>query len=158
MRTIYDPILKATVTLDDAGQVRGINHLDEYREIEHLRGREAATAYVRDIAGKLNITPDALRSLEQRVSYLDPQEKGVEYRFSDEKASFDSATYAYYQTYLNTPVWAAAPGQAAVLYDGEVVLGGGRIARPSPAGAPASHPAKTGQPTGARGPLVGSGV
>jgi len=26
-------------------------------------------------------------------------------------------------------VWAAAPGQAAVLYDGEVVLGGGRIAR-----------------------------
>jgi tRNA-specific 2-thiouridylase len=30
------------------------------------------------------------------------------------------------------PVWAAAPGQAAVLYHGEVVLGGGRIAR-SPA-------------------------
>jgi tRNA-specific 2-thiouridylase len=29
------------------------------------------------------------------------------------------------------PVWAAAPGQAAVLYDGEVVLGGGRIERPS---------------------------
>ena len=31
----------------------------------------------------------------------------------------------------DTPVWAAAPGQAAVLYDGEVVLGGGRIARPT---------------------------
>ena len=29
----------------------------------------------------------------------------------------------------DTPVWAAAPGQAAVLYDGAVVLGGGRIAR-----------------------------
>jgi tRNA-specific 2-thiouridylase len=29
----------------------------------------------------------------------------------------------------DVPVWAAAPGQAAVLYDGEVVLGGGRIAR-----------------------------
>ncbi len=27
------------------------------------------------------------------------------------------------------PVWAAAPGQACVLYDGQVVLGGGRIAR-----------------------------
>jgi tRNA-specific 2-thiouridylase len=26
-----------------------------------------------------------------------------------------------------TPVWAAAPGQAAVLYDGERCLGGGRI-------------------------------
>lgn len=107
MRTIYDPSLKATVTLDDAGQVRGINHLDEYREIEHLRGREAASAYIRDIAGKLNITPEALRSLEQHVSYLDPQPQDVEYRFSEEKALFDSATYAYYQTYLNTPVWAA---------------------------------------------------
>ncbi|HEV8544868.1 MAG TPA: tRNA 2-thiouridine(34) synthase MnmA [Candidatus Limnocylindrales bacterium] len=30
----------------------------------------------------------------------------------------------------DSPVWAAAPGQAAVFYDGEVVLGGGRIARP----------------------------
>ena len=29
------------------------------------------------------------------------------------------------------PVWAPAPGQAAVLYDGEVCLGGGRIA-PTP--------------------------
>jgi tRNA-specific 2-thiouridylase len=28
------------------------------------------------------------------------------------------------------PVWAAAPGQAAVFYDGEEVIGGGRIARP----------------------------
>ena len=32
----------------------------------------------------------------------------------------------------DTPVWAAAPGQAAVLYEGDVVLGGGRIARPTP--------------------------
>jgi tRNA-specific 2-thiouridylase len=31
----------------------------------------------------------------------------------------------------DVPVWAAAPGQAAVLYDGDVVLGGGRIARPA---------------------------
>ena len=31
----------------------------------------------------------------------------------------------------DTPVWAAAPGQAAVLYDGEVLLGGGRIERPA---------------------------
>jgi tRNA-specific 2-thiouridylase len=29
----------------------------------------------------------------------------------------------------DTPVWAAAPGQAAVFYDGDFVLGGGRIAR-----------------------------
>jgi tRNA-specific 2-thiouridylase len=29
------------------------------------------------------------------------------------------------------PVWAAAPGQACVFDDGDVVLGGGRIARPN---------------------------
>ena len=28
------------------------------------------------------------------------------------------------------PVWAAAPGQACVLYDGDIVLGGGRIEAP----------------------------
>lgn len=107
MRTIYDPSLKATVTLDDSGQIRGINYLGEAREIEHLRGREAAAAYVRSLAEKLDIAPEALRSLDQPVSYLDPQPQDVEYRFSEEKALFDSATYAYYQTYLNTPVWAA---------------------------------------------------
>ncbi len=31
---------------------------------------------------------------------------------------------------MDRPVWAAAPGQAAVLYAGDVVLGGGRIERP----------------------------
>jgi tRNA-specific 2-thiouridylase len=34
-----------------------------------------------------------------------------------------------WQVETDEPVWAAAPGQAAVLYDGELVLGGGRIAR-----------------------------
>jgi len=107
MRTIYDPNLKATITLDDSGQVRGIKHIDKYREVEHLGGREAATAYIRNIAEKLNLAPEALRSLDQPVSYFDPQPQDVEYRFSEEKALFDSATYAYYQTWLNTPVWAA---------------------------------------------------
>jgi tRNA-specific 2-thiouridylase len=38
------------------------------------------------------------------------------------------------------PVWAAAPGQAAVFYDRDVVIGGGRISRPvaAPATAPAA--------------------
>jgi tRNA-specific 2-thiouridylase len=55
----------------------------------------------------------------------------------------------------DTPVWAAAPGQAAVLYDGDVVLGGGRIARPAPARVAAARPEQARE---ARRPLVGSGV
>ena len=108
MKTDYDPILQATVTLDEAGRIRGINYLDEYREMEHLRGREAAEAHIREIAGKLKISPAALQTLEQALSYQDPQEKGIEYRFKEEKAFFESATFAYAQTYLNTPVWEAS--------------------------------------------------
>ena len=33
------------------------------------------------------------------------------------------------QVEAGEPVWAPAPGQAAVLYDGEECLGGGRISR-----------------------------
>lgn len=43
------------------------------------------------------------------------------------------------------PVWAAAPGQAAVLYDGDEVLGGGRIERPVPAVAGAADPSRDGR-------------
>ena len=54
----------------------------------------------------------------------------------------------------DTPVWAAAPGQAAVLYDGAVVLGGGRIARP----AAVSTDQVVGQASVPKGELVSSGV
>jgi tRNA-specific 2-thiouridylase len=40
----------------------------------------------------------------------------------------------------DTPVWAAAPGQAAVLYDGDEVLGGGRIEAPERVAAPGPAP------------------
>jgi tRNA U34 2-thiouridine synthase MnmA/TrmU len=39
-----------------------------------------------------------------------------------------------WQVETDEPVWAAAPGQAAVLYRGDVVLGGGRIARSEDSG------------------------
>jgi len=107
MRTDYDPGLKATVTWDDTGRVRGILYFDKFREIESLHGRAAAEAYIRDIAGNLSIRPDAVRNIEQPASYLEPRQQAVEYRFSEEKKSFDTGTFVYCQTYFNTPVWGA---------------------------------------------------
>ncbi|MHB8673628.1 MAG: tRNA 2-thiouridine(34) synthase MnmA [Candidatus Limnocylindrales bacterium] len=47
----------------------------------------------------------------------------------DEPASGTARLRRRWTVETETPVWAAAPGQAAVLYDGPVVLGGGRIAQ-----------------------------
>jgi len=107
MRTIHDPILKANLTIDESGHIRGINHLERYHDLEYGQGSDTPTTYVRSIGEKLKIAPEELNNLDQPVSYVDPQRQGVEYRFSEKKEMFDSATYAYYQTYLNTPVWAA---------------------------------------------------
>jgi hypothetical protein len=105
MRTDYDPDLKATVTWDDTGRIRGILYFDKFHAMKKLRGRAAAETYIREIAANLDLPPEAVRNIERPVSYLDPRQQGVEYRFSEEKVSFDSATYVYCQTYLNAPVW-----------------------------------------------------
>jgi tRNA-specific 2-thiouridylase len=57
----------------------------------------------------------------------------------------------------DNPVWAAAPGQAAVLYDGDVVLGGGRIARPTETDRPRAA-APEASARAASGELVRSGA
>jgi tRNA-specific 2-thiouridylase len=48
----------------------------------------------------------------------------------------------------DTPVWAVAPGQACVLYDGDTCLGGGRIAVEPRPGAPAADVTGTPAPAG----------
>ncbi|ORV33328.1 hypothetical protein AWB99_08285 [Mycolicibacterium confluentis] len=106
MRTTYDADLRATVTVDDADRIRALNH-DEHWPVVEARGDEAASAYFGEIASKLDIAETALRSLNEPVSYFDPRQQDVEYHFSEEKSFFDTATYTFYQTYLNTPVWSA---------------------------------------------------
>lgn len=84
VRTIYGADLRATVTLDDADRIRALNH-EEYWPAGDAGGSEAASAYLEDIASKLDIAAEALSRLDEPVSYFDPRQQDVEYRFSEEK-------------------------------------------------------------------------
>ena len=101
MRTEYDESFSAIVT-KDGDRVRAVLYFDKLWEMGDLRGRQAAEAYIRD---KFQVNPGWLRNIEQSVSYGEPRQQEIEYRFSEEKRSFDTITYTYYQTFLNTPVW-----------------------------------------------------
>ncbi len=59
-----------------------------------------------------------------------------------------------WQVTTDVPVWAAAPGQAAVLYDGDEVLGGGRIAVPAERGRADERPRSSArEPRALAGPV-----
>jgi tRNA-uridine 2-sulfurtransferase len=51
---------------------------------------------------------------------------------------------------VDTPVWAVAPGQACVLYDGDTCLGGGKIAPPQAGAIPAGGPGRLATAGGGR--------
>ncbi|MBK8803293.1 MAG: hypothetical protein IPN71_14785 [Fibrobacteres bacterium] len=107
MSLIYDPTLKANLLLDDNSRIRALRQVDEYREIEGQFGHGAAATYVREVAGKLGIASEALKGIEQAVSYHEPRKQETEYRSGTEKAWFDSNTFVFHQTFLNVPVWGA---------------------------------------------------
>ncbi|MEO5884851.1 MAG: tRNA 2-thiouridine(34) synthase MnmA [Candidatus Limnocylindrales bacterium] len=85
----------------------------------------------------------------ERASFIAPNLPGSPFRAEvriRHRARFIAATIAplgerRWSVTTDDPVWAAAPGQAAVLYDGDEVLGGGRIERPASvaAGSPAAE-------------------
>jgi tRNA-specific 2-thiouridylase len=54
----------------------------------------------------------------------------IRHRAAPVDATVESLGERRWRVITDTPVWAAAPGQAAVLYDGDEVLGGGRIEAP----------------------------
>lgn len=107
MRRTYDAAIDASVTLDDQDQIRSARFTDKPSDAR-IRGREKGPDNpVRSVAPKLAIPIEHLGTLEQRVSYINPAEAGMQYRLSDRKTFFDTTTHVYYQTYLNTPIWEA---------------------------------------------------
>ena len=54
------------------------------------------------------------------------------YRQQDALCSFDAAGADAFALRFDEPQWAVTPGQSAVLYDGEICLGGGVIAAAAP--------------------------
>lgn len=106
-KTVYDPGLKANLSLDAAQRVRGINHFQEYWASDESSPLLAATDYLYQMADVFQVPKVQLKNIRQRVSFMEPMEQGVEYRLSEEKQLFDSTTVGFYQTYLNIPVWQA---------------------------------------------------
>ena len=51
------------------------------------------------------------------------------YRQADAACRFEAQEPTHFQLDFAQPQWAVTPGQSAVLYDGEVCLGGGVIAQ-----------------------------
>lgn len=107
MRQEFDSTLNARLTVDDADRVRGVLHAGELPERDDESPRAAAIAYVRELAPTLGLDEGELAEMHVPVSHLDPEDRPVQFRLSDEKTMFDATTVAFDQTHLNVPVWAA---------------------------------------------------
>lgn len=117
MQRTFDTALGATVIRDDDQQVRAI----QFRDAASNPLGGGAKSALRSVAPRLGIPIEELGSLDQPVSYLEPVEQGVQFRDSDTKTFFDTTTYVYRQTVLNTPVWEAGLTVTVRSSDGRVL-------------------------------------
>jgi len=107
MREQFDVELGAYVVRDDEDRVRSIRHSQEYREMGESSPFDAALAYLREMSPTYQVPDEELANLQATADHLDPRPGGVEYRLTEERRSFDSTTFEFEQTVLNTPVWAS---------------------------------------------------
>ncbi|TWF76646.1 hypothetical protein FHX44_112541 [Pseudonocardia hierapolitana] len=107
MQEQFDAGLKAHVIRDQDNRLRAIRHSQEYWESDEGSPLAAAIAYLRAMASAYEVPGGELDNLPVRATHLDPRTQGIEYRLAEERTSFDSTTFSFAQTVLNTPVWAA---------------------------------------------------
>jgi zinc metalloprotease ZmpB len=107
MKVIFNPSIKANLSIDQNENVRDINHSQEYWKSNKQNPVEVAIDYLQNVAQIFKISRESLRNIGQNVSFDDPLEQGVEYRLSEEKQIFDSTTVGFSQTFVNLPVWQA---------------------------------------------------
>jgi len=105
MVTTYDQNLKAHVTTDGNRKVRHIRHSQEFFLSNEKTHSLSGIEYLQTISDSLQIPKEQLKSIQKKVSFLEPREQGIEYQLNEEKQLFDSTTISYYQTYKNVPVW-----------------------------------------------------
>lgn len=101
----YDHGLRAFINRDRNRKVRDILHTQEYFLSEKSNARLAVTDYLHKMAGVFDIPEKHLKNLSEKVSFLEPRPQDIEYRLYEIKKFFSIATYCYYQTIHNVPVW-----------------------------------------------------
>jgi tRNA-specific 2-thiouridylase len=106
------------------GEPRYVSRIDPVTNTIHLGRREdlETTEFTIERASFVGATPHAAFDADVRIRH----------RAALVTARVRPLGERRWAVETETPVWAAAPGQAAVLYDGVFVIGGGRIARPAP--------------------------
>src|SRR6476660_3792045 len=103
----FDARLNAHILRDQDNRLRSVTHSAEYWESEEGSPLAAAVGYLRWMGSDYEVPGGELDNLALPVTHLDPRPQGVEYRLAEERQSFDSTTFGFDQTVLNTPVWSA---------------------------------------------------
>ncbi|WP_426120658.1 hypothetical protein [Kocuria sp. LHG3120] len=105
MTTYYDDRVQGHITRDTDGNVTHVRYSQELRASEESAPLEAASVYLRELAGLMGLDRRHLETLNAPVQSLVPRDQGEEFRLEDEKALFDATTVSFVQTFFDVPVF-----------------------------------------------------
>ena len=97
--------MKANLAVDEKENIREINHFQKHWKSNEQDPLNAAINYLQNITKVFRIPEKTLINIHKQVTFDNPQDQDVQYRFSEQKQFFDSTTVEFSQTYLNLPIW-----------------------------------------------------